>query len=96
MILCFLFFFKRKTASVLSYGLVGSEMCIRDSEGGESEAIIGDWLAGDRGADLVIATKVGFPGGRYDQSLSRDRILRSCEESPQRLQMERCPALIHI
>ena len=61
------------------------------NEGGESEAIIGDWLAGDRGADLVIATKVGFPGGRYDQSLSRDRILRSCEESLQRLKMERIP-----
>jgi aryl-alcohol dehydrogenase-like predicted oxidoreductase len=61
------------------------------NEGGESEAIIGDWLAGDRGVDLVVATKVGYPGGRYDQSLSRDRILRSCEESLKRLKMERIP-----
>ncbi|VTU59884.1 dTDP-4-dehydrorhamnose 3,5-epimerase [Lactobacillus paracasei ATCC 334] [Lacticaseibacillus rhamnosus] len=29
-IVCFFFFFKRKTAYEISLGLVGSEMCIRD------------------------------------------------------------------
>jgi aryl-alcohol dehydrogenase-like predicted oxidoreductase len=52
------------------------------NEGGESEAIIGRWLAGraDRD-DLVVATKVGWAGGAHPKGLARDQVLRGAEGS---------------
>jgi aryl-alcohol dehydrogenase-like predicted oxidoreductase len=59
--------------------------------GGESETVIGRWLA-SRGKrhDLVIATKVrGEMWHRPDgQGLGRDHIMRACEDSLRRLQVE--------
>lgn len=59
-------------------------------QGGESETIIGRWLA-DRGRpdDLVIATKVGMAGGRFEKGLRRDQILRWVEGCLERLRVER-------
>jgi aryl-alcohol dehydrogenase-like predicted oxidoreductase len=59
--------------------------------GGESETIIGRWLAGrsDRD-DLVIATKVGMAGGPgQPKGLTRELILRGAEESLRRLRVDR-------
>jgi len=61
------------------------------NEGGESESLIGAWRSGEWPDDLIVATKVGYPGGRFEKGLSRDRVLRSCEESLTRLRMERIP-----
>lgn len=60
------------------------------NEGGESETIIGRWLA-DRGRpdDLVIATKVGMAGGRFEKGLRRDQILGWVEGCLARLQVDR-------
>jgi aryl-alcohol dehydrogenase-like predicted oxidoreductase len=60
------------------------------NEGGESEAIIGRWLArrADRD-DLVIATKVGMAGGAHPKGLTRDHVLRGAEGSLARLGVER-------
>ena len=57
--------------------------------GGESEAIIGKWLAarGGRGR-VVIATKVGAPMGDGGKGLTKDYILRAAEASLQRLQTD--------
>ena len=50
--------------------------------GGESETIIGNWLArgGRRREDVVIATKVGWEM-RGEKGLRKSYILRSAEES---------------
>ena len=60
------------------------------NEGGESEAIIGRWLAGraDRD-DLVVATKVGWAGGAHPKGLARDQVLRGAEGSLARLGVDR-------
>lgn len=61
------------------------------NRGGESETIIGRWLA-DRGrpADLVIATKVGMAGGPlFPKGLRRDQIRDGVDQSLQRLGVER-------
>lgn len=54
--------------------------------GGESETVIGRWLA-DRGSDLrdriVLITKVG-----WDEGLSREHIMRAVEDSLRRLQTD--------
>jgi len=54
--------------------------------GGESEAVIGRWLA-ERGGDLrervVLITKVG-----WNEGLSRDHIIRAVEDSLRRLQTD--------
>ena len=58
--------------------------------GGESEAVIGRWLA--RGGDrdkVVIATKVGMDMKERGKGLSRDHILHSCEASRRRLGVDR-------
>jgi len=57
------------------------------NQGGESETIIGKWLArtGKR-AEVVIATKVGLLEGR--EGLSADNILRAVEDSLRRLQTD--------
>ena len=59
--------------------------------GGESETIIGEWLAA-RGpamrARVVIATKVGLEMGPGEQGLSRAYILRAVDRSLQRLRTD--------
>jgi aryl-alcohol dehydrogenase-like predicted oxidoreductase len=59
--------------------------------GGESETIIGQWLAA-RGpamrARVVIASKVGVEMGPGEQGLSRAYILRAVDRSLQRLQTD--------
>ncbi len=57
--------------------------------GGESEAIIGRWIArrGHHG-DIVIATKVGSDMGEGHKNLRRDYIVRRVEDSLRRLQID--------
>jgi aryl-alcohol dehydrogenase-like predicted oxidoreductase len=59
------------------------------NQGGESETILGKWLArpGNR-ARVVVATKVGMEMGPTDKGLSRAYILRAVERSLQRLQTD--------
>lgn len=59
------------------------------NQGGESEAIIGKWLAASGKRDKVlIATKVGMKMGDGTEGLSRENILRSVEDSLRRLQID--------
>ena len=62
------------------------------NKGGESETIIGSWLASDsiRREDIIIATKVrGKMGnGPNDQGLSRQHILSSVHDSLNRLRTD--------
>ena len=59
-------------------------------KGGESETIIGRWIA-RRGHhdDVIIATKVGSDMGEGHKVLRKDYILRAVEASLSRLQVER-------
>ena len=59
-------------------------------KGGESETIIGRWIA-RRGHhdDVIIATKVGSDMGEGHKLLRKDYILRAVEASLSRLQVER-------
>jgi len=58
-------------------------------QGGESETIIGRWIARrGRHDDVVIATKVGSDMGLGHKCLRRDYILRSVEDSLRRLQVD--------
>ena len=59
------------------------------NEGGESESIIGSWLAAhpERRDDLVVATKVGSLASA--KGLSRASILKGAEDSLRRLQSDR-------
>ena len=61
------------------------------NQGGESETIIGKWLAqgGGRREKLVLATKVGMemPGGK--KGLSKKDILAAAEDSLKRLRTDR-------
>jgi aryl-alcohol dehydrogenase-like predicted oxidoreductase len=58
-------------------------------QGGESEAIIGNWLARRGGRDkVVIATKVGLEMGPGRKGLRRDYILSSAEASLRRLKTD--------
>jgi aryl-alcohol dehydrogenase-like predicted oxidoreductase len=57
--------------------------------GGESETIIGRWIARrGRHDDVVIATKVGSDMGLGHKCLRRDHIIESAESSLRRLQVE--------
>lgn len=57
--------------------------------GGESETVIGDWMASRGVRDgMVIATKVGAPMGRGRQGLSRAYIERAVEDSLRRLRTD--------
>ena len=58
------------------------------NSGGESETVIGNWLAarGDRDR-VVVATKVGQLPGRT--GLSRDNVVAACEDSLRRLRTDR-------
>ena len=63
---------------------------VSGNEGGESEAIIGRWLASRGGHDdIVIATKVGMAGGVHPKGLTRDHVLRGAEGSLRRLGVAR-------
>lgn len=59
------------------------------NSGGESETIIGKWLK-ERGnrSDIVIATKVGFENGIRPADVSKATIVKTVEESLQRLQTD--------
>lgn len=58
--------------------------------GGESEAVIGRWIAKrGRHDDVVIATKVGSDMGLGHKCLRRDHILAEAEASLKRLRVER-------
>ena len=60
------------------------------NHGGESEAILGRWLAGrDDRDDLVVVTKIGMAGGAQPKGLTRDLILRGAEASLARLGIDR-------
>jgi aryl-alcohol dehydrogenase-like predicted oxidoreductase len=58
-------------------------------QGGESEAIIGRWIAKrGRHDDVVIATKVGSDMGLGKKCLRRDYIIEEVEQSLRRLQVD--------
>jgi aryl-alcohol dehydrogenase-like predicted oxidoreductase len=58
-------------------------------KGGESETVIGKWLArSGRRSQVVIATKVGMKLSPTDKGLSKPYILRAAERSLQRLQTD--------
>jgi aryl-alcohol dehydrogenase-like predicted oxidoreductase len=57
--------------------------------GGESETVIGRWLARrGRHDDILIATKVGMEMGPTEKGLSRAHILKSADASLKRLKVE--------
>jgi aryl-alcohol dehydrogenase-like predicted oxidoreductase len=58
-------------------------------QGGESETVIGRWIA-QRGRhdDVIIATKVGSDMGQGHKVLRRDYILKAAEASLKRLQVD--------
>lgn len=62
---------------------------IEGHKGGESESLIGDWLArrGKRD-DVVIATKVGMKTADGEQGLARDFIMKSADRSLARLKTD--------
>lgn len=72
------------TATVYSTWVPGNK-------GGESEAIIGRWLASrGRPDDLVIATKVGYPGDPHMRAgLDRENVRAGIEGSLARLGVDR-------
>ena len=58
-------------------------------QGGESETVIGRWIARrGRHDDVVIATKVGADMGQGGRCLRRDYIMQAADESLRRLQIE--------
>ncbi|MEQ8834427.1 MAG: aldo/keto reductase [Miltoncostaeaceae bacterium] len=63
--------------------------------GGESERMIGSWLASRPGMRerVLVATKMGMAGGRFEKGLGRDRIMRWVEGSLERLGVERIDLL---
>ena len=59
------------------------------NKGGESETIIGRWLArSGRRKNVVIATKCGLEMGPNEKGLSRDYIFKAVERSLNRLQID--------
>lgn len=60
------------------------------NQGGESETIIGEWLAADasRREKTVLITKVGAPLGPDRSGLSAKRIITAAEDSLRRLQTD--------
>jgi aryl-alcohol dehydrogenase-like predicted oxidoreductase len=62
---------------------------VEGNQGGESEAIIGNWLAARGGRDkVVIATKVGMDFSPERGGLSRQWIMAQAEESLKRLRTD--------
>ena len=63
---------------------------VRGHQGGESEAVIGDWLRQSGKRDKVlIATKVGMLPGEGGEKLAPARIAAACEASLKRLGTDR-------
>ena len=58
------------------------------NRGGESETLIGEWLASRRPADMVVATKVGAGTRDLPRGLTRSQIVAGCEASLRRLGVE--------
>ena len=59
------------------------------NKGGESETIIGNWMAQRKNRDqIIIATKVGSIPGSDKKSLAKDYILKSVEGSLKRLKTD--------
>ena len=59
-------------------------------KGGESESVIGEWLArSGRRDDVLIATKVGMLPGEGGEKLAPARIIAACDASLQRLGTDR-------
>jgi len=57
--------------------------------GGESESVLGKWMKqGNRRQDVIIATKVGMEMSPDKKGLSRAHILKSADESLERLQTD--------
>ncbi|WPQ65572.1 aldo/keto reductase [Chitinophaga sancti] len=62
---------------------------VEGHKGGESEAIIGKWMKARNNRDkVVIATKVGSQNKEHKEDVSRAHILKSVDESLQRLQTD--------
>ena len=62
---------------------------VKGHEGGESETIIGRWLARrKKHNDVIIATKVGSDMGQGHKVLRKDYILQAVEASLRRLQVD--------
>ena len=62
---------------------------IPGNEGGESETVIGNWLAArKRREDLFLVTKVGGDMGGGRKGLKADQIVAACDESLQRLKTD--------
>lgn len=70
------------TADTYSFWVPGNK-------GGESESIIGKWMK-ERGnrKDIVLATKVGFQNNERPADISGQNILKTVDESLQRLQTD--------
>ncbi|MGF1705326.1 aldo/keto reductase [Enterovibrio baiacu] len=69
-----------------------------DGKGGESEAILGEWIAEQNRGSIEVMTKIGaqsVDGFTYDQldGLAPDNILRSIDESLTRLQTDHVDVL---
>jgi aryl-alcohol dehydrogenase (NADP+) len=63
---------------------------IAGHRGGESETIIGEWLAARPPRDdLIIATKVGSGAEDVTEGLKREQVIAGCEASLRRLGVER-------
>lgn len=59
------------------------------NSGGESETIIGNWMASRSNRDsITLITKVGYDMGQGHKDLSADYIAKACEESLRRLQTD--------
>lgn len=57
--------------------------------GGESETIIGNWLAARGNRDkIVLATKVGSANGKHSRNISKPYILKTVEDSLKRLRTD--------
>jgi len=62
---------------------------VKGHEGGESETILGRWIARRKNHDdVIIATKVGSDMGQGHKVLRRDYILQAAEASLRRLQVD--------
>ncbi len=60
------------------------------NRGGESEAIIGQWLAQRSSRDdLIVATKVGSGAADVAKGLGREQVIAGCEASLKRLGVDR-------
>jgi aryl-alcohol dehydrogenase-like predicted oxidoreductase len=68
----------------------GYSKWVDGNRGGESETIIGAWLAQTSAPDdVIVATKVGAGTADLEPGLSRDQVIAGCEGSLRRLGVER-------